>query len=284
MMLKIKNLKTFESVEAYYEDTEYISQSMIKDYIECPYYYKLKHIDKTWPEERKDYFDFGQGVDTIMTEGMDAFKKKFKLVSTRSKKVKEEAEASGQILLTQSMYDGIMGCMKELERQPLYHKYEFSIDKCQAILTTKINGYKVKGRLDYLDLERRILADQKTTADLARFDPRMYTEQMGWYHELAKLCTDGNPFETHIIAEDKTDRHRSRFYVISESTLLGGWFDILAKFTELTEFLDGGAKLLDKLEDDMASSHFRALCEKGFHDCPAYSTCPYTIQTEHFII
>ena len=63
----------------YYEDIEYISYSHLKDFIFCEYLYQAKYLDKSLPTDPRlqEAFDYGKAVDSLLTEGEEAFSHQF---------------------------------------------------------------------------------------------------------------------------------------------------------------------------------------------------------------
>ena len=295
----------------YYQDTTHISQSMLKDFKMCPYYYKRRNIDKDFKQEGKDYFVYGQAVDTLLTEGEKAFDRQFAIVDRKISDVQSQIDSlnhelkekqtklhedgkeptasqakrfsiigerlieldklKGKEQLNPSMHKGVMGCITELERQPLFEKYGMTASKTQEIITAEFKGIKIKGKLDYIDHERQIIMDLKTTANLTTFDPQMYVKQLAWYQWLVELKY-GKTYQVHIIVVDKTEYHRSNFLLYSDGTLMGGRMEMMGNLMELEEAISKGFPLPDEL------------FEQDLHGCPVYATCKYGIRKGHLVI
>lgn len=261
-----QKVKKFKSDERYYADKEYISNSMLNDFRKCPMYYKLKHVDKTWVDPERDYYDFGRAVDTIITQGEKAFKEKFEVVARRSKD-------SEKTQLTNSVATKVESCISELNRQPYFKRLNFN-DKMvssQEGVGIELNGVKVKFKPDYLNLYTGVLADLKTTASLASFNPQMYAGQLAWYKMIVEAVWSAK-VDCFIYAVDKTELNRSHVFSLSKQTLDLAHQENLEALSALTKCLKTG----DFIPENFAYD--------GFHNCPAYSICPLAIQKQVTII
>lgn len=260
-----------------HKDESRVSPSSLRSFNDCPYYYWAKRVAKFWVDEPKDYFDIGSGADSLITEGPDHYKKNYEVIGRRTDKLKEEAKERGVTLLSPKQDELIKSMHKELNRQPLFSK--FNTDgwqkQCElgADIVDEFDSSKVEaiGRLDYYHLGARVIADLKTTANLSKFKPSMYELQMGFYHEMARLV-DGIDCQVFIIAVDKTDMTRSRIYLMSEHTINQGKIQMRMAIDKLKACREADAWLDQPMDDEL------------LHECPTYDTCPYAVQKRLFII
>jgi hypothetical protein len=170
-------MSTILTPDNYYFDKQYITHSMIKDFLEKgEYYYYLKHI-KGLKEKfvRKDYFDFGTAVDIYFEGGPEEFKRKVHIVDRRTGNV-----PFGHVELTKTAGDMALRCIDEMLAQPLIRYYNNG--QKQAILQVEdYRGCKIKGKLDNLNVEEGFISDIKTTANIENFDPHGYDKQLAMY-------------------------------------------------------------------------------------------------------
>jgi hypothetical protein len=242
----------------YFEDYEYVTNSHLKNYEHCPYFYSEKKAGKV-VEIEKDYFTYGKLVDTILSG--ENFEDKFFIGSTPKETPEELREAigvleneiserassgkaplkskidrleklfkkldlamasEGKIGVTGTVMVHASATAKEMKFQPLYRAF----DKCspQTIIATEIDtpnfkNVKVKGMIDKLDLENKILCDDKTTANMTTFNPEMYVQQLAWYRMLVRKA-HGITVDCYLAVGDKfTDFKRSGFYYVSPGRL-----------------------------------------------------------------
>ena len=77
-------MKKFINDQEYFADKEYLTHSMIKDFISCEHYFRIKHIDKTFLDnEERDYFVFGSAVDSLLTESEGNFEERFMVLDRK---------------------------------------------------------------------------------------------------------------------------------------------------------------------------------------------------------
>jgi hypothetical protein len=198
----------------YFFDKEYITHSMIKDFLEKgEYYYYLKHIKKVKePFFSKDYFDFGTAVDKFFDGGWALFDKMVHIVSKRTGNV-----PFGEVELTNSNGEKVKVCIGEMENQPLM-RY-FNHGQKQAILQVEdYRGCKLKGKLDNINVEEGFISDVKTTANIDTFEPLNYAMQLSMYGMMAEMIY-GKPFKLVLLVVDKyEDYPRSEIYEFTDET------------------------------------------------------------------
>lgn len=188
---------------------------MIKDFRDKgEYYFFLKHVKKVKePFFSKDYFDFGTAVDAFCDGGWEMFNQKVKIVSKRS----GNRVPFGQVELTETTGENVKKCIDELQSQPLLRYYNTGAK--QAILQLEdYRGLKIKGKLDNLNIDECFISDVKTTADIMKFKPSDYAQQLAMYGILAQAIY-GKPFRLLLIVVDKyEDWTRSDLYEMSDAT------------------------------------------------------------------
>jgi len=252
------------------EDTKRISPSSLGDFIECPFLYWKKHVDKSFIEEEHDYFVFGSALDALVTEGQQSFDEKFEVVP---RKTKDAVKTQ----LTPAVFEGIMGAQRELLRQPLFSKFNTpGWEKQQFIeCDSELEGKKIKfaGKLDYLNLDAKIVADLKTTASLSTFKSYNYQLQMAFYRKIVKMKYDTD-VQVFLIVVDKSSKNRSHIYMCSEGYLVEGERKMQEAMAQLAEC---------RRKNDW-TLQFREDGQDG-HMCDAYNQgCPHSIQKNITII
>lgn len=264
-----------------FKDNSRISPSSLKQFFQCPYYYWASRVAKFWEDEGNEHFLLGGAADSLITEGREDYEKKYQIADRRTQALKEQAEKNGVELLTLKQAEIVEGMYKELNRQPLFAKFNTEGWVKQAWLETDIidefDNTKVHavGKLDYYHRRAQVIADLKTTANLNTFHPAMYALQMGMYHEIARLV-DGIDAQVFIIGVDKTTTNcpvpRSRIYLISENLIALGK-DQMRRAIEMLKVCRETNGWDKQVLDDIKP-----------HECPVYDTCPYGIQKRIFTV
>ena len=295
------------TTEEYFKDWEFITNSHLKYYEKCPHYYSEKKAGNV-QEIEKDYFTYGKLVDTILSgkniednfciggtkespeelrmaikileEEIDELiingKTKFKAKTDRLEKLNEKLELSlsseGKTSITETVLAHGTATAKEMKSQPLYSAFDNC--KTQTIIAIEINGIKVKGMFDKLDLENKILCDDKTTANMNTFDPRMYLQQLAWYRWIVRE-NYGIEVDCYLAVGDKfTDYKRSSMFYISPALL--DWQEQLNK--ELLEKFLAEKDFIPVTETNENARE--EICFK----CDHYTNCQFSRQKSFIII
>ena len=311
-MFIIKNIEKFKNSQEYFADTSYITNSMLRDFMFCNYYYKCKHIDKIVEEIPRDYFIYGSAVDAILSgeniedkffvgtapkESVEELREYIKIIENEMKERKENGKKAlksqldkldkfnekientqgikGKTAITSTVLGHIVGTAKEIISQPLYEA--FSGANSQTIIATEINGIKVKCMLDKLDLKNGIICDDKTTANMKKFDPEMYLQQLAWYRKIVREVHNIN-CDCYLAVGDKMSGFkRSSLYYITPEKL--NYQEIINQAL-LEEFLK--AKKDNKyLPCVIGRPDLRV--EQCFN-CSYYINCKFSKQTEFITV
>lgn len=320
----LKNEKVFKTDDEYYADKEYISNSMISDFLYCEYLYQVKHVDQTFePLKEPIYFIYGRAVDTLLTEEESEFGKRFFPIDRRvdtdklpmlkeslaelkkeiqDKKAEKKAttmlekryakmeediktleDVDGKTQITMTDYKHIMETAKELQRQPLYQMFGMrEKGTAQEDIVLTIDGHKRKGKLDYLNVEKRIIADVKTTANLIRFDPRDYIEQMSNYRELVsvKYGIPEEEWDVYLLVGDKnTDFKRSEIFLLDKNLMNAAKPERQAVLQLMAERIKTG--FYNPVTANQA--YWMARREKCMF-CDHYRNCQFSLQKEITLI
>ena len=299
----------------YYQDTKYLSHSHILAFQKCPFYFAEKYVNDNVVEIERDYFIYGSAVDVLLTEpekfesrflpvdrkiDISKFKetkkdlkklnkeitekqinkKPYKGLQDKQEKLElaiknmEQAEDKDQI--TSTFYKNILESVKELERQKLYKMFKVE-DMSQEIITIEACGSfcKKKGKLDYWNKEKKILADIKTTANIQKFNPRMYCQQLAYYRELASLKygMKEEEIDCFLLVVSKEAIKHSMMYHISDDLLDTAKIEYEKTIVEMEKCKKTGF-YMPCIKDNPEAR--QTIC----FNCEHYSACPFSQQRE----
>lgn len=315
-----KNIKEF-TPEEYFKDYKFITNSHLLYFSRCPYFYQQKKNGNVI-EIDKDYFTYGKSVDKILskekaediffigtapTENVEeleecikviegemaerakngktaASKKPLKTQTDKIEKFKQKiaivGEVGNKIVITSTVFVDIMDTAMEIMSQPLYEA--FINASSQNILAIEINGVKVKCMIDKLDVENKIINDDKTTAQMSTFGPDMYLQQLAWYRKIVREVY-GITCDCYLSVGDKNKNKnlpfkRSSLYYATPARL-----DYQEELNEelLAEFLEARKK--NEYPPCVASGGNEAREEICFK-CDHYQFCKFSRQQAFIII
>lgn len=289
---------------------------MLQAFKRCPFFFQEKYLNGNVIEIAKEYFLYGSAVDCLLTEkdqfdkrflptdrkidtdGLKQTKsdlkeldkeitekqlneKPYKSLQDKKEKlmetIKKMEEAGEKEQITAAVYRNILDSVSELERQELYKMFRVE-EMSQEIITIEACGDMParKGKLDYINVGRKIIADIKTTANLTTFKPREYCQQLAYYRELAavKHGISEEEWDCYLLVVDKSaEFKRSEIYHISKFLL-----DIAKEENhELIKRLMECQKLGFFMP--CATGNIEARREKCFF-CDHYPNCPFSIQKQ----
>ena len=303
------------TVEEYFRDYKYITNSHLQTFKFCPYLYREMRRGKVI-KLAKDYFDYGKGVDAILSkedindkffvgtapkgnveelrvqlkEVEDAVadregggKAPLKAQTTKIGKLNDQIEVAlateGKIKITETDYEHIKQSADELLSQPLYEAFKNA--NTQTIIATEINGIKVKCMLDKLDLENKIICDDKTTANIVNTDFSRYLQQLCWYRKIVKEVY-GVTCDCYLAVADK---NKSKNFPFKRSSL---FYAPPAKLDYQEEL---NQELLDEFLQAKGDDNYPAIIENNpemreerCFVCDHYEKCPHSRQKEFIIL
>lgn len=315
-----KNIKEF-TPEEYFKDYKFITNSHLLYFSRCPYFYQQKKNGKVI-EIEKDYFTYGKGVDAILsgespeekffigtapeetTEELEecikiiegemaervkngktaAGKKPLKTQTEKIEKYKKKIDtvkaSEGKIIITSTEFTHIMDTAKEIMSQPLYEA--FINASSQNILAIEINGVKVKCMIDKLDVENKIINDDKTTAQMSTFGPDMYLQQLAWYRMIVRMVYGSN-FDCYLSVGDKNKNKNLPFKRSSLYHATPARLDYQEELNMelLADFLE--ARKEKKYPPCVESGENEAREDVCF-SCDHYQFCKFSRQKEFIII
>ncbi len=156
--------------KAYYADTTHISSSMIRAYLRSPAYYKALYIDKSVKGPDSPSIDFGQALDTLLTQGKRKFNQRFtkRVLKGDAPKAFEKLKTTKKTILSADAYDMVFIAQATIRATAAFQWLESHDTSSQLTLTGKLAGSPIKGRLDWLTIEGPVayITDLKTTTNL----------------------------------------------------------------------------------------------------------------------
>jgi len=180
----------------YYEDISHISSSMIKAYLKSPAYFEALYVSRNIQRKSTSALDFGQALDTLLTEGKKEFNEQF-TYTVLKRDDPERFEANKHFegtVLSDSAYKLVLQCSETIKTTSAYQWLMQTETVSQPILTGNWFGSPIKGRLDWLTVEgdQAWVTDLKTTTNLhpTKFYYHCldydYPLQMAMYRELTR--------------------------------------------------------------------------------------------------
>lgn len=189
-------------MKSYYEDNR-VSQSRLKDFVLCPNYYKLKHVDKVIKESPSKDMIYGSIVDALITQP-EELENDYHFVEKKPRG--KEFDEEGRRYVNQKVLDLAKIAEKRLKSQPVWEKFSWMDN--QVALYTK----QCKALLDFFAIDEKgvgHIADLKTIRDVNEIDTLfvqyMWKFQLMFYRFLAKqVYPEVKQWEVHLIGIDKT--------------------------------------------------------------------------------
>jgi len=227
----------FKTDKQYFADTSHISSSMIKSYLRSPAYYKAMYIDKTIDGPASAAIDFGSALDCLLTESKAKFDRKF-TYAVLKKDDPERFEANKEFrgtVLSANAYQTVLIAAKAIKVTSAYKWIKKNNPQGQTVLTGVLNGVKVKGKLDWLNIigDVAVITDLKTTTNLhptkylyhaADFQ---YDVQMAMYRELVRQNFNVKEVVCQHLVVTKGTWPQVASFVFSEQLLQFGMNKIL---------------------------------------------------------
>jgi len=179
----------FKNDEEYFADKEYISNSMIGDYLKSPAYYEAKHVSKIIPKQSSPAMVLGLALDCMLTEGLNVFGMTYskQCLKRDNPELFEQNKTGAFEVLTEAAWNQIHTMAGLIEELPLYKEIKDKADK-QVILTGQFGtGYKVKGKLDFLVVENdtAYIYDLKTSSVIKPIQYHYHCLDYGYYRQMA---------------------------------------------------------------------------------------------------
>lgn len=155
--------------KTYFQDTKYISNSKITDWLKDKKFFYDKHVARTIEQEYTIPLITGHAVDMWITQGEMAFRKAYRVVTTRKK-----AEGDYRWQLNETMYNEIVAIVASLKRQDAFKELKGCCTQEILQMDMKLGKFKgIKGIPDWykVDGDRCTIIDLKTsnTADTVKY-------------------------------------------------------------------------------------------------------------------
>jgi len=225
---------TIKEDDYYTEKNNFLSNSKLNDFFKDPHYFYQKWIEHSIPIENKktDALIIGSAVDTYLTEGKEAFLKKYTAVARRNLK----NAPTDTIELTEDQYNRALHMAEKVAAQPAYQEIKKQKYKAQEILAVEMNLGKafrgICGKPDWYYIfpnKTCIIRDLKTTTDI---DPDKfyyhcldygYFRQQAFYQILLEKIhyMKGLTFKSQILAVEKDPDgiHLCATYTLSQKII-----------------------------------------------------------------
>lgn len=153
--------------ESYHEDNGFLSSSRIKLILQSPEMYFKKYIKKEVKDESSDIFDTGTAIHARILEP-DVYAQTVVFFNgTRRGKVWDEFKAANVGKL-------ILGDMQKMQLDRMYESFIksdlgpklISGGQSEVSLFTQLNGFDIKVRADYLNVNEGKIFDLKSTSGI----------------------------------------------------------------------------------------------------------------------
>ena len=245
----------------------YLSNSKLGDYLKCPNYFHRKHVLFTVPDKRTDAMLVGSAVDTWLTDGKEAFERKYICVSRRNLK----NPAPDVVELNMTQYNQVVALCRAVEATTAYQ--EVKNHRAQQILSEDLAIGDFKGLCgipDWYEIfgNECVITDLKTTMNA---DPIKYyyaALDYGYFRQQAmyqRLVKANNPNVTkftsrHLVVEkDEDGINRVRAFILDQELI-----DIEKEIIEITIERIANDKHFKKLNADWDTA--LVLGQKGDSD------------------
>lgn len=135
-----------------------------------------------------------------------------------------EVKQSGREPITTHEYDSIVEMSNSIESHPVAWPILGGIGTCgvERSIVSNFRGMHLRGRLDAIGLDQRVIVDLKTCEDIERFEADFrrfnYARQLAFYRRLARYLT-GFQFSVYVIAVEKTGLYQCGIWEASPATL-----------------------------------------------------------------
>lgn len=133
-----------------------------------------------------------------------------------AKEFDEKARADGKEVITEEEFTALIGMSRALSGDKRARGYlEKGLYEVSIVAVDPVTGLKCKGRLDYLNLASRTIADLKTTDDASDFEKKIarfkYHRQLAFYADMIGWIDVQNTIATlAIVAIENTAPHGVR--------------------------------------------------------------------------
>lgn len=245
----------------YYQDIQFLTQSMIKSYCRDKNYYKELYIDKKREREVTAAMEIGSAVDCYLTEGEEQFHKSYILKKKYMNKA-EKAEYNELLSkynltpLTQTNWELVLSLIDRLKQSQFVQELVSNKKVLkQPILTYEDEELKLKGKLDFLYYDKLnkkgYIIDLKTTQE-GKSNPHRYkyhAESLGYFRQMAYYqylvamhyeVQASNITCFHLVVEkDKDGIHDMNLFRFDNARLeyeMSATLDIIREIKEDTEY------------------------------------------------
>lgn len=221
--------------EEYHNDSKtgkYLSSHLLIDFMKSPAIYAGK-LDGSIENDATDAMFKGTATHTLILEGKVAFDKAYIIddglinpktgepYGRNTKNYREWLAVQEKPVVSKNEF----ALMQNLFVSVKTHKEASRIlaqGVAEKVVRFEIRGTRCQSRLDWVDLERGILADLKTCENIDKFARNAvdysYFEQMAFYR-MALAYHGTKPKAVYLIAVEKTNPYRCGVFLVAPSAL-----------------------------------------------------------------
>lgn len=204
----------------------YITASKIVCFINNPEEYKKVYIEWVPYEPQKKCFEVWTCFDDYFSIWKKLWQEKYEILEPRARR---DSYKGKKIPITNADGKVIQWMIEEIERQPLFDiwaKYEYQKQIEAQYMNIRTNkNLKLRWTLDRFSLEKKLIRDFKTCANVSKLDYELNTNEMHKYfiqlsfYELLATINYWEWFECILDVVDKTERFCSNIYKINSEKL-----------------------------------------------------------------
>ena len=233
----------------YTKENNYISNSKIGDFLKDKAYFKAKHIDCTIVEPCTQAMRFGLMVDTLLTEGITVFNKKFQIKVLKKDNpglFAEQAMSDNIEIVAPQLIEKTSALVNAIYLQDAYKDikdYDTQII-LQQDFKQPINGFSgLCGMLDFLKIEGTTahIVDLKTSSSVDPFKYKYKAEDFGYFRQMAmysSLVASNFPHVTditcsHLVAESLAP-YRMNTFIFDPSRMESELIKLYDVITQVT--------------------------------------------------
>ena len=227
---KLKLELEFEDDNKYYDDTDYITNSMLSLLNKSPQHLEMHFLGH---RQESPALNFGKAFHTFVLEP-EKWKDEVAVFTGKSKRGKDwtqfQEDNNSKTIISQSELQKITGMRRRLCAPPVTWEFiENSDHEVVSVFEWDDSGILCKGKVDCLYTDengRRILIDVKTTQDASPTAFKRSAYKYG-YHRQASFYKEGfNADEFWFAVIEKDSPYRTGLYKCSDEFLQNGRVEI----------------------------------------------------------
>lgn len=222
------------------KERPHISNSQISDYIASPAYYHLKHVLHGIENDSTPSMRLGAMVDALLTD--DKFPWQAKVLKSEDKELYEYQQGlPEEYLVSQAQVDEARAISLYVKSQDFWRTYSPQ-RQFQPILTGKLMGYPICGKLDILDFsadgKTAYVDDGKVTSQSHLYSKDSWTRhcfKMGYFRQLALYGylvkkkyrkVKKIVYRHYVISKERPSLYRVHLFTFSEHLIEAAMRDV----------------------------------------------------------